>query len=57
MQVAAQREIAQQVFLGGERVEVEVLLTEFAHPAFDVASFEGIIAPLFLLACPWPAAP
>ena len=51
MQVQAQKEIARQIFLKDSNFKVDVALEEFAHPAFQVSSFVGQIAPLFLLGC------
>ncbi|EKX32324.1 hypothetical protein GUITHDRAFT_82405 [Guillardia theta CCMP2712] len=51
MQVQAQKEIARQVFLKDPNFKIDVAIEEFAHPAFQVSSFVGQIAPLFLLGC------
>eukprot|EP00960_Hanusia_phi_P066607 766433-Hanusia_phi.AAC.1 len=51
MQVQAQTEIARQIFLKDPNFNIDVALEEFAHPAFQVSSFVGQIAPLFLLGC------
>ena len=51
MQVQAHRAIA-QLITPGQKIEIATQL--FAHPAFDVSSFEGIVAPLFLLGCEMP---
>ena len=51
MQIVAHREIAKNVFLKDENFKVQIAIQEFAHPAFVVSTFEGQIAPLFLLAC------
>jgi hypothetical protein len=48
MQVQAHRAIGQLINPG---LKLEIAKKLFAHPAFDVSSFEGVIAPLFLLGC------
>ncbi len=37
-------------------LNLEVGIKEFAHPPFAVTTFEGIIAPLFLIGCESPRA-
>jgi len=53
MIVLATSEIARKAIFGAADAElpIELDLVEFAHPAFDVATFEGFIAPLFILGC------
>lgn len=51
MQLAASREIARQLILQDDKAVIDVSTAPFAHPAFEVSSFEGFIAPLFLLGC------
>jgi len=48
MQTQAHRSIAQFINPGSK---MEIASKLFAHPAFDVSTFEGIVAPLFLLGC------
>jgi hypothetical protein len=48
MQVAAHRAISRIVSPGRE---LDIGTQIFAHPAFDVSTFEGVVAPLFLLGC------
>ncbi len=48
MQAQAHRSIAQLINPGSK---IEIASKLFAHPAFDVSTFEGIVAPLFLLGC------
>ena len=51
MQVQAHRAIAQST---NPAIVMEIATQIFAHPAFVVSSFEGLVAPLFLLGCKWP---
>ena len=48
VQVAASRAIAN---LKNADLNLEVGIKEYAHPPFAVTTFEGIIAPLFLIGC------
>ena len=45
MQVAAEREIARQVFLNDESIEFEVAISEFPHPQKQASTLEGRVAP------------
>lgn len=54
LQAAAHRAIA-RAFNPAARMDLATQL--FAHPAFAVSTFEGVIAPLFLLGCEPPPAP
>ena len=48
VQVAASRAI---VNVKNADLNIEVGIKEYAHPPFAVTTFEGIIAPLFLIGC------
>jgi hypothetical protein len=48
VQVAASRAIAN---VKNADLNLEVGIKEYAHPPFAVTTFEGIIAPLFLIGC------
>jgi len=48
LQVQAHRAIARRF---DPAIRMEFGLKQFAHPAFDVSTFEGMVAPLFLLGC------
>jgi hypothetical protein len=49
MQVAAEREIARQVFLNDDAIEFEVATNEYPHPQKKTSSLEGEVAPSFIL--------
>jgi ABC-type multidrug transport system ATPase subunit len=51
MQVAAMKEIARVVFLNESNLPFEIAMQEYPHPAVNVATFEGVVAPLYLLGC------
>ncbi len=56
MQAQASRaaaQAAQAAAGGGDGPAVEVGYREFAHPAYAVSTFEGVIAPIFLIGCEW----
>mmetsp|Transcript_48840 Transcript_48840/g.119011 ORF Transcript_48840/g.119011 Transcript_48840/m.119011 type:complete len:1032 (-) Transcript_48840:696-3791(-) len=51
MQVAASKAIARELLFKNPDFPMDIDLMEFAHPSYDVATFEGAIAPLFILGC------
>jgi len=49
LQVQGQAAIIRKLILKDDNFPIDINLQEFAHPAFDVATFEGVIAPLLIV--------
>jgi len=49
LQVQAQASILRKLIAKDDNIPVDIDLQEFAHPAFEVATFEGVIAPLLIV--------